>query len=255
MMPSWAPHSPSPKWKGKGEAYPTTGSKLLRSCQATGSQGPTLTGKRDLPSGKQKNYGGLSPHDGTTQCHRVPPCAQFKENIIPLSHQIQQFANISSVLPQKHGVDAARSFLSKSLYAVSAGGNDIGLNYLTNATFQNTTSPQDLVKLLLTKYSEYLSSLYRSGARNFILLDIGPLGCTPNSRLAGLSTWNGRCLKIANQLAMAFNSGLRVLTSNLNQHHKGALTILSTDFYGFVLSIIQHGRAYGKQHWEHKKCP
>eukprot|EP01018_Ginkgo_biloba_P013938 Gb_05395 [translate_table: standard] len=166
-------------------------------------------------------------------------------NIIPLSHQIQQFANISSALAQRHGVDAARSFLSKSLYAVSAGGNDIGLNYLTNATFQNTTSPQDLVKLLLTKYSEYLSNLYRRGARNFILLDIPPLGCTPNSRLAGLSTWNGSCLKIANQLVIALNSGLRVLTSNLNQKHKGALTILNPDSYSFVLNIIHHGRAYG----------
>eukprot|EP01018_Ginkgo_biloba_P013934 Gb_05392 [translate_table: standard] len=169
----------------------------------------------------------------------------FLMNIIPLSHQIQQFANISSVLAQRHGVDAARSFLSKSLYAVSAGGNDIGLNYLKNATFRNTTSPQDLVKLLLTKYSEYLSNLYRRGARNFILLDIPPLGCTPNSRLAGLSTWNGSCLKIANQLVMAFNSGLRVLSSNLNQKHKGALTILNPDSYGFVLNIIHHGRAYG----------
>ena len=78
------------------------------------------------------------------------------QNIIPLSVQIRQFANYSSSLGQKLGDYYAKEYLSNSLYTINSGGNDIGLNYLANATFQNSTSAQDFVKLMLNKYNEHL---------------------------------------------------------------------------------------------------
>ena len=79
------------------------------------------------------------------------------QNIIPLSLQIRQFENYSSSLGhQLGGISYAKEYLSQSLFTISAGGNDIGLNYLANTTFQRTTSAQDFVKLLLTKYNEHL---------------------------------------------------------------------------------------------------
>lgn len=168
-------------------------------------------------------------------------------NIIPLSLQIRQFvANYSSSLKQKGagGVYSAKTHLSQSLYVISSGGNDIALNYLLNSSFQRTTSAQDFVKLLLSKYNEYLLSLYHTGARNFLVLDIPPVGCVPSSRLAGMKTWNGGCLETANKLVMAYNGGLRQLVVHLNKKLEGA-TILVTNSYDFVLKIIKHGKSYG----------
>jgi len=145
-------------------------------------------------------------------------------NIIPLSLQIRHFvANYSSSLKQKGagGVYSAKTHLSQSLYVISSGGNDIALNYLLNSSFQRTTSAQDFVKLLLSKYNEYLLSLYHTGARNFLVLDIPPVGCVPSSRLAGMKTWNGGCLETANKLVMAYNGGLRQLVGHLNKKIRG----------------------------------
>jgi phospholipase/lecithinase/hemolysin len=90
-----------------------------------------------------------------------------------------------------------------------------------------------------------LQSLYSKGARNFIVIDSPLVGCTPNSRLAGMKAYNGGCLETANQLAVAYNDGLRQLINQLNKKLDGA-TILLANVYDFVLNIIQHGESYGK---------
>jgi len=166
-------------------------------------------------------------------------------NTIPLSLQIRQFSNYSSRLGQKlGGVYYAKEYLSQSLYTISTVGNDIGLNYLANTTFQRSTSAQEFVKLLLSKYNEHLLSLYSEGARNFMVTNSPVLGCTPNARLAGIKAYNGGCLETANQLSVAYNDGLRQLVNDLNKKLDGA-TILLANVYDFVLNIIQHGESYG----------
>lgn len=166
-------------------------------------------------------------------------------NIIPLSFQIRQFGNYSSRVGKRLGGDSyAKEYLSQSLYTITSGGNDIGLNYLANTTFQKSTSAQDFVKLLLSKYNEHLLKLYSKGARNFIVINIPVLGCTPNSRLAGVKAYNGGCVETANQLAVAFNDGLRLLVNELNKKLDGA-TILLVNAYDFLLNLIQHGESYG----------
>jgi hypothetical protein len=45
--------------------------------------------------------------------------------------------------------------LSKSLYAIQVGANDIAF-YLQNQTYENTISSHEFLDLLLTKYKEYL---------------------------------------------------------------------------------------------------
>jgi len=81
-----------------------------------------------------------------------------------------------------------------------------------------------------------LQRLYSKGARNFIVIDSPVVGCTRNSRLADMKTYNGGCLETANHLAVAYNDGLGL---------DGA-TILLANAYDFVLNIIQQGEYYGK---------
>lgn len=165
-------------------------------------------------------------------------------NIISLSHQIWQFTHFASTLVKKNGSIAVESYLSKSLYCISVGGNDLR-NYIQNATFQNTTTPQNLVRLLLNKYDQYLSRLYRSGARKFLMIDISTVGCTPSSRVFSyINRANGQCLDIANKLAKEYNAGLKQLLKRAMQKLRGAI-ILQPNSYNFILSAIENGKAYG----------
>jgi len=90
-----------------------------------------------------------------------------------------------------------------------------------------------------------MQSLYNKGARNLIVIDCPVLGCTPSSRLSGLEAYKGGCLETADNIAVAYNAGLRQLIKQLNEKLDGA-TILLTNTYDFVLNIIQHGKSYGK---------
>ena len=78
------------------------------------------------------------------------------QNIISMNHQIWQFTHFASTIVKKDGGIAIESYLSKSIYYISVGANDIHI-YVENVTYQSITTPGDLVTLLLNKYDQYLS--------------------------------------------------------------------------------------------------
>jgi len=194
---------------------------------------PSLDPQANFSTGINFASGGSGVLDSTGQ----------SLNIIPLSHQIWQFSHFASTLVKRDGRIAIESYLSKSLYCISIGGNDID-SYIQNATYQNTTTPRELVTLLLNKYEQYLTTLYRSGARKFLLSDIATVGCTPSARLLGYSIANGECLNIANKLAKAYDSGLNKLLKRAMRKLQGAV-ILRPNSYNFILSVIENGQDYG----------
>ncbi|KAH9290105.1 hypothetical protein KI387_034222, partial [Taxus chinensis] len=148
-------------------------------------------------------------------------------NIVPMSTQVSQFEQLVS---EKRNYE-----VSKSLYCFAIGSNDIS-NYLSNST----STPKEFLSLLLTKFNEYITRLYRVGARKFLVLDIPALGCTPNSRLIDS---NGECLKAANLLAEAYNTALKPLIDQLNQQLE-ELSIILLNSFDSLLDMIQHGEAY-----------
>ncbi|GLJ34042.1 hypothetical protein SUGI_0684630 [Cryptomeria japonica] len=167
------------------------------------------------------------------------------DNIITVSRQVFQFQHFSYNLRKTHpsGAAQAKSYISNSLYCITAGGNDIGA-YIANTTLQNTTTPPQFVTLLLTKFDQYIAILYRAGARKFLIVDISPVGCTPYTRLAGYTTAKGQCLESANQLVVEYNTKLKSLVDHLNKKLAG-VTILRMNSYDYVMNIIQNARAYG----------
>lgn len=178
-------------------------------------------------------------------------------NIIPMSVQISQFKKLSASMLAATTKNNGGSFvLSKSLYAIQVGANDFAF-YITNHTYQNSTSSRDFIDLLLTKYKEYLLDLYNSGARNFVVGDIFPLGCTPIARLAVLlmSNENGGCLESANELVMDFNGGLQHMIRNMKHNDlMTEATILVVHSFPFFLDVIHDGKAHGFSETESGCC-
>ncbi|XP_059065304.1 GDSL esterase/lipase 6-like [Cryptomeria japonica] len=167
------------------------------------------------------------------------------ENIITLSRQVFQFQHFSYILRKTHPYGAAKekSYISNSLFSITAGGNDIGA-YIANATLQNTTTPQQFVTLLVSKFDQYIALLYRAGARKFLVVDVPALGCTPYTRLSGYTIAKGECLESANQLVVAYNTALQSLVAHLRKKLDG-VTIIQLKTYDYFMDIIQNAEAYG----------
>ncbi|XP_057846499.2 GDSL esterase/lipase 7 [Cryptomeria japonica] len=166
-------------------------------------------------------------------------------NIISLSHQVEEFEHFSHMLTRTNpsGPAQAKSYLGKSLYCITIGGNDIG-DYIANTTLQNTTTPQRFVRMLLANFDQYITRLYNSDARKFLVFDIPALGCAPNIRFAGYSLAKGACLNLANQLAVAYNTAFKTLVAHLNQKLDG-VSIIQLNTYNYFMDIMQNAKAYG----------
>lgn len=179
-------------------------------------------------------------------------------NIVPMSVQITQFKNLSATLAATTMKVGGSFVLSKSLYAIQVGANDIGF-YLMNQTYHNTMSARAFLELLLTTYKEYLLDLYHSGARNFVIGDIFPLGCTPAARLVMMmmmmssdegNNYSGAgCSESANELVNEFNDGFAHMIRNLKDNDvMRDANILVVHSFPFFLHVIHDGKTHG--FWE-----
>ncbi|GLJ34046.1 hypothetical protein SUGI_0684680 [Cryptomeria japonica] len=163
-----------------------------------------------------------------------------KENIIPMSHQVDQFEHYSLLLRKTYpfGAEQAKSYLSKSIYGISIGLDDMG-SYILNNTNLNRT-PQKFVTSLLSKFDQYIARLYRAGARKLVVVDLPALGCDPFCRVIN----DGDCMGTINLLFVAYNTGLKSHVAHLSQKLPG-LTIIQFKAYDYLMNIIQNGEAYG----------
>ncbi|CAK7355609.1 unnamed protein product [Dovyalis caffra] len=137
---------------------------------------------------------------------------QLFTNVVWLREQIQQFSTVRGNITEILGPEAAAKMLSKSLFLISVGGNDL-FEYQLNVSKNDPNLPQaqELIAILSSTYQIHLRSLYDLGARKFGIVSIPAIGCCPKERGFG----NGECNKEMNDLAQAFFSATDILLQNL----------------------------------------
>uniref|UniRef100_A0A0D9VKU2 AAA+ ATPase domain-containing protein n=1 Tax=Leersia perrieri TaxID=77586 RepID=A0A0D9VKU2_9ORYZ len=141
-------------------------------------------------------------------------------NVITLRKQIEYFAatksKMTSAANSSSAAAAINDLLSKSLFLISDGGNDLFafLSQNSNGTASQQQAVASLYADMLSNYTRHVQALYALGARRFGLIDVPPIGCVPSVRAASLSGAAG-CVDAANQLASGFNAQLRSLMSRL----------------------------------------
>lgn len=75
-----------------------------------------------------------------------------KKNVFTMAEQVEQFSSIYSVLVAVKGQASAEAFLSKSLFFISTGSNDIFAYYLS----KSTAPKKDFLATLELLYDSYL---------------------------------------------------------------------------------------------------
>lgn len=138
-------------------------------------------------------------------------------NTITLTKQIEYFADTKSKMAASSGGGSQGSspsvdeLLSKSLFLISDGGNDMFAFLQQNRSASEAPS---FYADLLSNYTRHLRALHGLGARRFGIVDVPPLGCVPSVRVTS-PDGASRCVDGANALARGFNDALRALLSNL----------------------------------------
>ncbi|KAM0922469.1 hypothetical protein ACQ4PT_006006 [Festuca glaucescens] len=138
------------------------------------------------------------------------------------------------------GSAAVDALLSKSLFLISDGGNDMFAFILQNRTAAEAPS---FYTDLLSNYTKHVQTLYTLGARRFGIVDVPPIGCVPAVR-AKSPTGETACVPAANALAKGFNDALAGVMAKLAAALPGMKYSVGSS-YNLVTFFTAHPEAVG----------
>ncbi|KAJ0018499.1 hypothetical protein Pint_10159 [Pistacia integerrima] len=165
---------------------------------------------------------------------------------ISFSGQVRNYRNtVQQVVNLLGDENKAANYLSRCIYSIGLGSNDYLNNYfqpLYYSTGQQYT-PEQYADALIQQYTQQLSALYDYGARKFVLIGVGAVGCSP-SELAQNSQDGRTCVERINSANQIFNNKLRSLVDQFNNQRSDAKFIY-INAYGIFQDMINRPAAFG----------
>ncbi|RWV99130.1 hypothetical protein BHE74_00007599 [Ensete ventricosum] len=165
---------------------------------------------------------------------------------IPLGKQLKYFEETRDYLVGTMGENATGKFLRNAVFSIIAGSNDI-LNYLEPSIplFEKTKLPPvALQDMMVSNLTLHLKHLHELGARKFVVVGVGPLGCIPYIRVIKLVA-DGRCSSAANRLIQGYNMKLSRRIQELNEEMGPESVFVYANSYDIVRELMQNYRRYG----------
>ncbi|XP_065036656.1 GDSL esterase/lipase At5g41890-like [Musa acuminata AAA Group] len=174
---------------------------------------------------------------------------------IPLGKQVQYFEETRDYLVGTLGENATGKFLRNAVFSIIAGSNDI-LNYLEPSIplFEKTKLPPvALQDMMVSNLTLHLKHLHELGARKFVVVGVGPLGCIPYIRVIKLVA-DGRCSSAANQLIQGYNMKLSRRIQELNEEMGPETVFVYANSYDIVRELMQNYLRYGFENVDDPCC-
>ncbi|CAN4102694.1 unnamed protein product [Withania somnifera] len=162
---------------------------------------------------------------------------------LDLSQQVQFFSLVQQNLVKRLEPDGAMKQLSKSLFVVVIGSNDIINYFKSDSKLSKTKEPQQYVDEMVFTLQGQLKGLHGLGARKFVITAVGSVGCIPLLRYQSANNSN-ECSQQANFWANKYNQQLQSMLHGL----KGELNDINYSFidtYTLLLDVIQNPDTYG----------
>lgn len=89
-----------------------------------------------------------------------------------------------------------------------------------------------------------MKRLYEFGARKFIVVGVGPLGCIPFIRALNLMP-SGKCSVEVNELIKAYNKKLNRVVDHFNKEFGPDTIFVYANSYDIFIKIIENYDQYG----------
>ncbi|KAL9666578.1 hypothetical protein QQ045_000913 [Rhodiola kirilowii] len=164
----------------------------------------------------------------------------------PFSGQVRNFqTTVSQIVNILGSEEAAAHHLSRCIFSIGLGSNDYLNNYFMPLVYSSSSrySPEQWADLLIQQYSQNLRTIYNYGARKFVLIGVGQVGCSP-SVLAQRSRDGKTCVAEVNNANKIFNSKLKSLVDQSNDQYNDAKFIY-IDAYGIFNDLRTKAGSYG----------
>ncbi|GKA96321.1 GDSL esterase/lipase-like protein [Tanacetum coccineum] len=166
-------------------------------------------------------------------------CELFKQSIA-LAQQVEYYSLVHDQLVQKLGSTGARTHLTKSLFIIVIGGNDLLAYFKKNSKVSMKYTPQQYVDLMASTLKQLMEKLYGMGARKFVVTGAAMVGCCPDQRKQSATS---ECKADANYWSAKYNDGLKTSLKNLKLESSD-INYSYFDTYGAMNALIQDPQAY-----------
>ncbi|KAM7257630.1 hypothetical protein ACFE04_013371 [Oxalis oulophora] len=162
---------------------------------------------------------------------------------ISLSGQLDLFRQYISKIKSFAGEEKAANILSKGVFLVGVGSNDISNTYYSTPLRSSKYDVNSYADFMSKYASSFLQELYGLGARKIGVFSAPAIGCVPAQRtlFGGIQRL---CSDKENKLAVLFNSKLNSAIEHLNRQYSDSKFVYM-DIYYSLLSIIQNPNRFG----------
>ncbi|KAK6946927.1 GDSL lipase/esterase [Dillenia turbinata] len=163
------------------------------------------------------------------------------ERSIPLKKQVDYYMNVYQDLVQNLGSTEAQNRLSKSIFTIIIGSNDV-LGYVSSdSSLGKSSTPQQYADTRTSSLRDQLTRLHSAGARKFVVSGVPAAGCCPSQRLKDSTL---ECNADANNLAQLYNADLKPMLQGL-QTELGDISYSYFDAYSVFETFLQTPAKYG----------
>ncbi|XP_043690624.1 GDSL esterase/lipase At5g55050 [Telopea speciosissima] len=160
---------------------------------------------------------------------------------LSINEQIDYYSTVYGDLVQQLGTVGTQKLLSKSIFGVVIGSNDMLGYFRPKSTLRLKMTPQQLVNLMISTLQGQLKRIYNLGGRKFAMIGVGAIGCCPSQRNQNKSE---ECNEEANYWTHTYNEGIKTLLKGMKSDYND-INYSFFDTYAMLLNFIRDPATYG----------
>ncbi|PON37543.1 Lipase [Trema orientale] len=168
---------------------------------------------------------------------------------VPLREQVNYFEQTRAHILNLMGETGTNDLLKKAIFSLTIGSNDI-LNYVQPSIpffghdDHDKVTPTMFQDFMVSNLTVHLKRLYELGARKFIVVGVGPLGCIPFIRALSFMP-SGKCSEEVNEIIQGYNKKLNGVLDHFNKELGPETIFVYANSYDIFIKIIENHRQYG----------
>ncbi|KAI3469074.1 hypothetical protein Pfo_025737 [Paulownia fortunei] len=173
---------------------------------------------------------------------------------LTLNVQISNFEKTREYMVNVVGENSTSSLLKEAIFSLTVGSNDV-INYFQPSIqfFSGNFSPAAFQDFMVSNLTMQLKRLHGLGARKFVVVGIGPLGCIPFIRAINLIP-GGECSAKVNAFVSSYNQKLKEELDQMNTDMGPNAIFVYANSYDIFREIILNYRNYGFENSDGPCC-
>ncbi|KAI3466716.1 hypothetical protein Pfo_023379 [Paulownia fortunei] len=172
------------------------------------------------------------------------PLTAELSGVIPIQKQLEYFKEYKTKLEVAIGKERTKTLISKAAFLISAGTNDIVINYFGTPFRRKTYNITSYQQFLLQNVQQFMQGLREEGARLIAVVGLPPIGCVPIviTFTSGSPFGDRTCTDSLSSISLDYNQKLQNILTDMQN---SSSTVVYADIYKPLSDMIRKPSQFG----------